>query len=102
MGRFKAGGKPDANQGEIVKALRRAGAYVLIISLVRDSFDVIVYFRGKTYSVEIKDGSLPPSKRQLRKGENYCRIAMELTGVKYWVINSIDEALTMINLKQLK
>jgi len=96
MSKYRSGGKPDGNQGEIVKALRKLGAYVIIISEVSDSFDILVYFRGQTYSAEIKDGSLIPSKRKLRKGELTCKTNLESVGVKYWIINSVNEALEMI------
>jgi hypothetical protein len=50
----------DANQQSIVKALRDAGAYVWIIGL---PVDLLVGFDGKTYLVEVKDGS----KKRLTK-----------------------------------
>lgn len=62
--------KIDTNQPEIVRALRRAGASVQILSMVgRGCPDVVVGFRGQTYLLEIKDGSLPPSKRTLTPDE---------------------------------
>ena len=50
----------DANQQEIVKALREAGAYVWIIGL---PVDLLVGFDGQTFLVEVKDGS----KKRLTK-----------------------------------
>jgi hypothetical protein len=47
----------DANQEQIVSALRAAGAYVWIIGL---PIDLLVGFKGHTFLVEIKDG---PKKR---------------------------------------
>jgi hypothetical protein len=47
----------DANQAQIVSALRAAGAYVWIISL---PVDLLVGFNGHTFLVEVKDG---PRKR---------------------------------------
>jgi hypothetical protein len=44
----------DANQAEIVKVLREAGAYVWIIGL---PVDLLVGYNGSTFLVEIKDGS---------------------------------------------
>jgi hypothetical protein len=44
----------DANQEQIVSALRSAGAYVWIISL---PVDLLVGFRGHTFLVEIKSTS---------------------------------------------
>jgi hypothetical protein len=60
----------DANQEQIVSALRAAGAYVWIIGL---PIDLLVGFKGHTFLVEIKDG---PKKRltklQTDFFENWC------------------------------
>ena len=47
----------DANQSQIVSALRTAGAYVWIIGL---PVDLLVGYKNHTFLVEIKDG---PKKR---------------------------------------
>ena len=44
----------DANQDQIVSALRAAGAYVWIIGL---PVDLLVGFRGHTFLMELKNGS---------------------------------------------
>jgi hypothetical protein len=56
--RFAA--RVDANQQEIVKALRNAGAFVWIIGL---PVDLLVGYNNQTFLVEIKDGS----KKRLTK-----------------------------------
>jgi hypothetical protein len=50
----------DANQDQIVTALRAAGAYVWIIGL---PVDLLVGYEGHTFLVEVKDGS----KKRLTK-----------------------------------
>lgn len=94
--KYRSGGKPDKGQDKIVKALRKIGAIVIITSQVRNSFDLLVCHAGKTYIVEVKDGTKPPSQRQLREGELKCNQDLESVGVKYWIINSVEEALEMI------
>ena len=47
----------DANQDQIVSALRAAGAYVWIIGL---PVDLLVGYKNHTFLVEVKDG---PKKR---------------------------------------
>jgi len=47
----------DANQAQIVSALRAAGAYVWIIGL---PVDLLVGYNNHTFLVEVKDG---PRKR---------------------------------------
>jgi hypothetical protein len=50
----------DANQEQIVSALRAAGAYVWVIGL---PVDILVGYKGKTILIEIKSGS----KKRLTK-----------------------------------
>lgn len=79
----------DANQTQIVLALRAAGAYVWIIGL---PVDLLVGYKGHTFLVEIKDGS----KKRLTKlqadffenwsGSTLCRVdspeaALRMIGV---------------------
>jgi len=59
--------KIDDNQAAIVKALRAIpGVTVRSLAAVGDGMpDLAVGHRGKTYLLEIKDGSKPPSKQKL-------------------------------------
>lgn len=62
--------RTDANQSEIVSALRKVGASVLDLSKVGHSCpDLLVGFRGKNYLLEIKDGAKKPSARKLRDNQ---------------------------------
>jgi len=60
----------DANQPEIVKALRQAGATVTPTHELGRGFpDLVVGFRGLNHLFEIKDGSKSPSRRKLTPDE---------------------------------
>ena len=85
----------DKNQKEIVSALREAGAKVKHVYTVKNLFDILVYYRGITYNVEIKDGL----KSKLTEGETKCKEDLESVNVKYWVIRSVKDALNMIGIK---
>ncbi len=85
--------KVDTNQKEIVTALRRSGAIVKHVHQLKKLFDILVYYNGKTFNVEIKTSK----KHKLTAGELECKELIESVGVKLWVITSIDEALEMIN-----
>tara|TARA_R110000751_G_scaffold303492_1_gene418210 strand:- start:516 stop:809 length:294 start_codon:yes stop_codon:yes gene_type:complete len=91
--------KVDRNQPEIVKALRKVGAVVLITSQLKNCFDILVLFQSRIYIVELKDGELPPSARKLTGGELEFKQKAESVGCTYHVITSIDEALAMITNK---
>ena len=60
--------KVDDNQKEIVSALRKLGASVLITSQLKNCFDILVGYKGINYIIEIKDGKKPPSQRMLMTG----------------------------------
>jgi hypothetical protein len=55
----------DANQAQIVSALRAAGAYVWIIGL---PVDLLVGYNNQTFLVEIKDG---PKKRLTKLQQDF-------------------------------
>ena len=62
--------KVDANQKEIVVALRKMGATVQHLhTLGKGCPDILVGFRGRNYLFEIKDGGKVPSKRKLTPDE---------------------------------
>lgn len=88
--------KVDANHAEIVKAMRAIGAYVINTSSLKNAFDCIVFFRGNTYAIEIKDGSKTPSQRKLTPGEIECQNNIEARGGKYHVIKSKNEAIELL------
>jgi hypothetical protein len=46
--------------------------------------------------VEIKDGKLPPSARKLTEGEQEFKAKIESVGCKYWVIESVEDAISML------
>lgn len=56
----------DDNQKQVVKALRGIGALVYTMHQVGGGFpDLLVGWRGRWLPVEVKDGSKPPSAREL-------------------------------------
>ena len=62
--------KVDSNQPAIVEALRGVGASVAHTHMIGRGFpDIVVGFRGVNYLMEIKDGSLAPSRRKLTEDE---------------------------------
>lgn len=62
--------KVDANQTEIIKALRAVGASVAPTHQVGKGFpDLVVGYKGRNILMEIKDGNKPPSQRKLTPDE---------------------------------
>jgi hypothetical protein len=58
--------RTDANQTQIVEALRKCGASVQSLAAVGKGVpDLLVGLRGRNYLLECKDGDKPPSARKL-------------------------------------
>lgn len=94
--KMRRAARVDKNQAEIVKTFRQMGAIVIITSQLKNAFDLLVCYKGKTHIVEVKDGDEVPSKRKLTDGEIKCKIAVESVGVKYNIIKSVDEAIKFL------
>lgn len=67
---MRARGKVDSNHKAIREALESAGASVQsMANLGRGCPDLLVGLRGQNFVLEVKDGSIPPSKRKLTEHE---------------------------------
>ena len=87
--------KVDANHAEIVKALRKVGAFVQSLAAVGDGCpDLLVGFRKSTFMLEIKDGAKPPSARELTFDQIIWHT--EWNGGPCMVVYSVPEALAAI------
>ncbi len=89
-------GNPDANQAEIVDALRQVGASVAITSGVGRGFpDLVVGRHGVTYLVEVKPGDAK-DKRQRRLRPSQEEFKATWRGRPVAVLRSVSDALRMI------
>lgn len=90
----------DANQPEIVAALRGVGATVQLLHKVgKGCPDLAVGWRGWNYFLEVKDGTKPPSARVLTDDQ------VEWHGGwkgQVAVVKSVDEALQAIGARVAK
>ena len=63
---MKQAARTDANQAEIVRIFRKAGATVQSLADVGKGVpDLLLGFMGYNILVEVKDGNKPPSARKL-------------------------------------
>lgn len=92
--------KIDANQPAIVAALRKIGCTVAITSAVGSGFpDLVVARNRQNWLIEVKDGRLPPSARELTPDQ--------LTFHTRWagqidVVNSVEEAILLVTKQELE
>lgn len=84
----------DDNETEIVKALRKAGAYVCYLN---QPADLLIGYKGRSILLEVKDGSKPPSARKLTPNEQ--KFHDEWTGGPLHVVTCIAEALDTLVVK---
>lgn len=86
--------KIDANQVQIVSALRAAGAMVQSLAAIGGGVpDLLVSFRGNLFLLEVKDGRKPPSGQKLTPDQQKWHQAW---GAMVEVVNSPDAALRAI------
>ena len=84
----------DANQEQIVSALRAMGATVRIVTQGNGLPDLLVGFRGVTILMEVKDGQKVPSARKLTPAEQ--KFFEEWRGGIVAIVNSVDEAIDLL------
>jgi Holliday junction resolvase len=85
----------DANQEQVVSALRAAGATVQSLAGVGVGVpDLLVGYQGKTLLLEVKDGKKPPSERRLT--EDQVRWHGAWNGGPLAVVDGVDAALRML------
>lgn len=88
----------DANHDAIVSALRAAGASVQsMASLGKGTPDLLVGHQGRNLILECKDGSKPPSKRELTDDQQEWLAAWRGS---VFVVLSPDDALRAIGVLQ--
>lgn len=86
--------KVDANQSDIVSALRKAGASVTPIHTVGNGCpDLLVGFRSRNYLFEVKDGAKPPSARKLTDDE---AIWFGNWRGEAYVVETVDQAIAIL------
>jgi hypothetical protein len=83
----------DANQAEIVKALRQAGRSVVVLAKVGNGVpDLLVGWLGICTLLEVKDGAKPPSAQKLTPAE--AEFHRTWRGPVH-IVRSVDEALAV-------
>lgn len=83
----------DVNERRVIDALKACGAYVKQINDA-GAFDLLVYYRGYTLLLEVKDGDKSPSARALTPAE--AKFHAEWPGQNLHIVNSEHEALDIL------
>jgi Holliday junction resolvase len=89
--------RTDANHAAIVDALRKAGAHVTSLAAIGDGCpDLLVGYRQRLYVLEVKDGTKPPSARELTADQVQWHAAALRVGVTPHVVDNLTDALRAI------
>lgn len=88
--------KKDANHNPIRDALTQVGAAVYDAADDGSPFDLIVFWRGVTTLVEVKDGSVSPSRRKLTASSVAIHELARSRGCVIPVVTNVDQALALI------
>lgn len=92
---MRVAAKIDANQEQVVLALRAVGASVQTLAAVGKGVpDLLVGYQGKTILLEVKDGRKPPSARRLTEDQLKWHGAWR--GGPLAVVDGPDAALRML------
>ena len=83
----------DANEPTILKALHDVGA---VCWRLDQPADVLCGYQGRYVTLEIKDGSKPPSGRRLTPAEVQFLTACVYHRLPHHVVTCVDEALAAI------
>lgn len=82
--------KRDANEPEIVEALRKAGCSVVRLD---KPVDLLIGYRGVTHLAEVKT-----DKGKLTKAQDDFRKSWQ--GSYFYILRDVDDALTMLRIMQ--
>jgi hypothetical protein len=86
--------RADANQPEIVEALRDIGVSVTHIHTVGNGVpDLLCSYKGKWLVLEVKDGSKPPSARRLTPDESVWAAEQK---APVYIVTSAHEAISVV------
>lgn len=97
---MKYGSKIDANQPEIVKALRAAGCTVEHLHTVgKGCPDLLCAIAGHNFLIEVKDGSKDPSAQKLKPTQVEWHAKWN---TDVYVVNSVAVALAVVERYKLR
>lgn len=99
---MRRAGKVDANHREIADALKRVGFEVIDMSSIgRGVPDLYVAKGGQSWWLEVKDGSKPPSARQLTADQLKFLNKLAKQNIPVHVVTSVSEALEAVGVSRI-
>jgi hypothetical protein len=88
--------RKDANHTSIKTAFEALGAGVYDASNDNAPYDLVVFWRGRTIFVEVKDPDKPPSKRKLTASAVQFHDTARRHGVKVEIVEHVAQAYALL------
>lgn len=88
--------RKDANHNPIESAFRQIGAGVYDAANDNAPYDLILFWRGQTIFVEIKDGTKAPSRQKLTPKAIEFHDTCTRHGGKVVIVRSVEEAVALL------
>src|SRR5690348_1410877 len=88
--------RKDANHGTIKAAFEALGAGVYDAANDNAPYDLVVFWRGRTMFVEVKDPDKPPSKRKLTEDAVRFHDTARRHGVKVEIVERETQAYALL------
>jgi hypothetical protein len=89
--------RPDGNQGPIVSALEKVGAFVVDMTRTGGGFpDLVVGFRSVVYLLEVKNPDVPKRDQRLKDTQEKLHGELSAVGVTVHIVLTADDALRAI------
>jgi hypothetical protein len=93
--------RTDGNHDVIRDALRKAGCFVHDLSAHGNGTpDLYVARAGSSWWLEVKNGSLSPSRRKLTPEQVEFRAALGKHGIPVYVVSSVSEAFEAVGVQK--
>jgi len=79
----------------VVAALRKVGCVVVVLDDA--DFDLLVGFGGRWVCVEVKDGDLSPSRRELTTNERAFQELCRDRNLPWLLVEGVTDAVDLVN-----
>ena len=99
MAGLRRANRRDSNHIKIRDEFRRLGFAVKDVADLKNFCDLLVSKNGQTWCIEVKDGTLPPSKRKLTEGEEIFRHNWQ---GNYSIVLSVEDVAKINNIASVR
>ena len=93
MSLYRRAARRDQNEADLIRALHDVGC---VVKQLREPADLLVGYRGRFLTLEVKDGNKPASARKLTSDEIDWQEVCRYHHLPHFVVATISEALKAV------